>query len=157
LFDPKSGAFSWNAFGEDSPATNISRQAKALENERAVFLKGDSLVTFSGGNAPALYVHEYRDHASNLDEAEAKALSAAAKLNNPPGNLDLAQPRRVVRLQSLGREFVAPPMSEQVGQTPKVTDVQWGDNQWVVTLQGQWTEAVTLGADYNVLSMRKIE
>jgi hypothetical protein len=43
LFEPKSGAFSWSVFDEDSLATNNSRQTRALENERAVFLKDQSL------------------------------------------------------------------------------------------------------------------
>lgn len=158
IFEPTSGAFSWCLFVEDSLATNASRQTKALESKRAVFLKGDSLVVFMGGGiSPKLYVRDIRDHATNMDDAEAKALRAAAEFHTPPDKRDEAQLWHIVPLPSLGRDFITAPMSAAGGPDPNVTDVRWDGQNWIVTLQGRWTEQITLDANYNVVSMQKVE
>jgi len=157
LFEPKSGAFSWSVFDEDSLATNKSRQMRALENERAVFLKDHSLVIFMGGISPNLYVRDIRGHAASMDDAEAKALTEAAAFHKPPSREDEMQLWHTVQLPSLGRDFVSPPMSAQISLTPKVIGVQWDGQHWEVTLQGQWTEAITLDSSYSLVAMHKVK
>jgi len=157
IFEPRSGAFSWCLFGEDSVATDASNQTKAFENKRAVFLKGDSLVVFMGGISPKLYVRDFRGHATDINDAEAQALRGATEFPTPPGMREEAQLWHIVQLPSLGRDFISPPMSAAVGPDPRVTDVRWDGQNWMVTLQGRWTEQITLDPNYNVVSMQKVE
>jgi hypothetical protein len=157
IFEPRSGAFSWCPFGEDSLATDASNQTKAFENKRAVFLKGDSLVVFMGGISPKLYVRDFRGHARDMNDAEAQALRAATEFQNPPSRSEEAQLWHIVPLPSLGRAFVTAPMSAVGGPDPNVTDVGWDGQNWIVTLQGRWTEQIILDPNYNVVSMQKVE
>jgi hypothetical protein len=91
MFEPSSGVFSWCPFGEDSVATDASNQTKAFESKRAAFLKGDTLVVFMGGISPKLYVRDFRGHATDMNDAEAKALRAATDFHIPPSRLEEEQ------------------------------------------------------------------
>ena len=91
-----------------------------------------------------------------MDEAETKALTAAAALHSPPTMEDETRLWHIVQLPTLGHDFVSPPMSAEVGLAPKVIGVQWHGNSWVVILHGQWTEAITLDSGYNLVSMKRV-
>jgi hypothetical protein len=160
LFEPESGAFSWNVFLEDSLATDTSRQTRALESERVVFFKEGTLFTFMGGGVLSkLYVRDFHGDAISMDDAEAKTLKAAKEFHTPPSKQDEEQFWHTVMLKALGRDFVSPPESAAGGLPPKVTNVRWDRDahQWIVTMQARWIEEITLDADYNLVSMKKVE
>jgi hypothetical protein len=157
LFEPQSGAFSW-AISLGHSAVDASEQTNWFKNYRAAFLKDDRLVTFTA-RMRVLRIHNFQEQASSMNEAEQKALSSAAALNDPPGNAEFAQPFHDVSLAGLSLDFECEPGNAVCGQDPKVSDVRWdGDAQhWIVTLQARWTEAIILDADYNLVSMKKVE
>ena len=158
IFEPLSGTFSWRIFSEDSPRTMMSRQTLAYKKERAVFLKENHLISFMAEMAPLnLNIQDVSGHASNMDDAEAKALTAAAKLSHPTGILDFAQQLHIVPLTGLSVDFVHSPGNAIFGPQPTVTDVQWDGKYWTVTLEARWKEAITLDSDYTLISMRKVE
>jgi hypothetical protein len=160
LFEPESGAFTWYVVGEDSIVTNTSRQARAIENECVVFLKDGSLVLFMGGGVlPKLYVRDFRGNAINMDDAEGKALMEAAQFHRPPSKKDEDLIWHSIVLTALGRDFVSPPDSVAGGPSPKVTGVKWDENKqhWKITLQARWIEEISLDADYDLVSMKKVE
>jgi len=157
LFEPKTGAFSWIVTVE-GPPTDVSMLTNWFRTHRAAFLRDNSLYIFTAETGPlALYVQGPSGHASSIDDAEAQAIRATAALNDPPGNVDLVQPWKVAQLTELSADFVHTPGSAILGPDPSVTDVQWDGSHWIVTLQARWTEAITLNAGYNVVSMRKVE
>jgi hypothetical protein len=92
-----------------------------------------------------------------MDDAEAQALTAASEATKHRGWLDPGPNTRVISLLNLGRDFTIPPLSVATSITPKVTNVQWDGSHWIVTLQARWTAEITLDANYNVVSMRKVE
>ena len=159
LFEPKSGAYSWYAIGDYWPEADTPRQMQILKGECAVFFQDQSLVVFMGGISPKLYIRDFQGHASDMDDAETKALSLAAELHTPPDKEDEEKTWHVVRMTSLNRDFVTPPESPVGGPTPKVTEVQWDKDseRWSVTLQARWTAVVTLDAKYNEISAQKLE
>lgn len=58
--------------------------------------------------------------------AESIALSAAARLNNPPGSLERPDTWRQVKIDGLGTDFLVSPDSTAVPSTgPKVSSVKW--------------------------------
>jgi hypothetical protein len=158
LFEPESRAFSWYLVGEDSRVTDTSRQTRSIKNERAVFLRDGSLVIFMGGSSPKLYVRDFQDNAISMDDAEAKALRAAAEFHKPPDKQDEENLWHTVMLKALGLDFITEPGSEEGGLDPKVIDVRWDEDKqhWIVTLQARWKAEVTLDADYNLVSMKKV-
>jgi hypothetical protein len=160
LFEPHSGAFSWRVFGDDSSDVDVPNQSTAFKNYRAAFLRNNHLVEFIIALAPTrLFINEYSGHASNMDNAEAQALMSASELAGPSGDRNQQQGVHTVSLIALGLDFVSPANSEQLGKPPKVIDVRWDANRqhWIVTLRAQWTEAITLDADYKLVSMKKVE
>jgi hypothetical protein len=94
-----------------------------------------------------------------MDDAEAQALKAAGESTKHRGWLDPGPNTRVISLLNLDRDFTVPPLSVATSIMPKVTDVRWDADahHWVVTLKARWTAEVILDANYNVVSMRKIE
>jgi len=157
LFEPQSGAFSWSISLGNS-ATDVSEQTNWFKSYRAAFLKDDRLVTFTA-SMQVLRIQDFQGHASSMNEAEQKALSSAAALNDPPGNAEFAQLFHDVTLAGLSLDFECEPGNEICGPDPKVIDVQWDrvEQHWIVTLQARWTEEITLDADYNVVSMKEVE
>lgn len=157
IFEPQSGAFSWT-ISSKVPAADLSELTKWFKRDRAAFLKDNRLVTFTAYRE-TLEIQDFQDHASSSDEAEQKALSSASALNDPPGNMEFTQPFHKVTLNGLSLNFDCEPGNAICGPSPKVIDVQWdrSEQHWIVTLQARWTEEVTLDADYNLVSMRKIE
>ncbi len=160
LFAPGSGTFSWSVNPEDSSSTDSSRQSRALQNERAVFVKDHRIFVFSAG-AGTLYIQDRCDHASTMDEAETKALTAAAGDNSPAGSLDTIRYTegqwRTVTLDGLSHDFLSEPFSAAVPAAAKVIRVQWNGTHWKVDLKARWIEELTLDSDFKVISMRKIE
>jgi hypothetical protein len=75
----------------------------------------------------------------------------------PLGMREETQLWHIVPLPSLGRDFTSAPMSAAIGPDPNVTDVRWDGKNWIVSLQGRWTEQITLDTNYNVVSMQKVE
>ena len=157
IFEPQSGAFSWTISLKD-PAADLSELTKWFKRDRAAFLRDDRLVTFTAYRE-TLEIQDFQGHASSVDEAEQKALSSAAALNDPPGSMESAQPFHKVTLDGLSTDFDCEPGFAVCGPSPKVIDVQWDrvEQHWIVTLKARWTEEFTLDADYNVVSMRKVE
>ena len=155
IFEPKSGSFSWRATpAGDAPSWRISQ----FNDGQAAFLRDGEVVDFRAlGGPPRLFIHAYRGHASNMEQAEAKALEAASGSISPRGDLDNGQNVHVVSLLGLGFDFINPPTSESTNITPKVTDVRWDGTRWLVTLKARWTAQITLDARYNLLSMKRVE
>ncbi|HWG20814.1 MAG TPA: hypothetical protein VG225_09805 [Terracidiphilus sp.] len=159
IFEPSSGAFSWRATpaDPDDPSWRISE----FKNRQAAYLKNGTIVDIRAmPNSAILLVHEYRDHASSLDDAEEKALAAASRSVDPehPLKLDAQQHVQTVPLPQLGVGFVSTDaMSAVATITPKVTDVMWDGKHWSIDLLGRWKERIVLDSSYAVISMRKIE
>jgi hypothetical protein len=155
LFEPKSGSFSWRATpAGDTPSWRSSQ----FNDGQAAFLRDGEIVDFSAlGGPPRLFIHTYRGHASNMDDAESKALKAASESISPRGDLDSGQNVHVVSLLDLGFDFINPPMSATTNITPKVADLRWDGKRWLVTLRARWMAEITLDANYNVVSMRKVK
>jgi hypothetical protein len=157
LFDPKSGAFSWHVAIDGNPSDTLE-QTNWFKRNRAAFLKDNSIYIFTAESGPlAIYVQGPSGHASNIDNAEEQAIRATSALNDPPGNVDIVQPWKVALLSGLSADFAHAPGSATQGPDPKVIGLDWDGEHWIVTLKARWTEAVTLDADYNVVSMRKVE
>jgi hypothetical protein len=159
MFEPKSGAYSWRAF--DADPTDPSWRSKQLHDEQAVFLKDSELTHFMAlSGPPRLFVHRYRGHASNMNDAVVKALKSASESIDPLGDMEKGQGVHVISLLSLGRDFTIDSTSLSAAPfsvNPKVTDVQWDGKYWTVTLQARWKAVITLDADYALVSMRKVE
>ena len=157
LFEPKSGAFSWSVFDEDSLATNKSRQMRALETN--VLASERSLLSYLYGcNFAELVCSEHSRPCREYGRCRGKSIDGSG------GFSQATQPRRrdatlahCAVAESLGRDFVSPPMSAQISLTPKVIGVQWDGQHWEVTLQGQWTEAITLDSSYSLVAMHKVK
>lgn len=159
LFEPTTGAFSWHVSMADTK--NPSWRTAEFKEAQGAFLKDGTFVDFKTlPFSTKLLVREYRGHASSMDDAEAKALSAAnlsIDLRHPV-DFEAQQQAHVVSLAPLGLAFVSlNPMSAAASITPRVIDVQWDGKYWTVTLQARWKEAITLDADYTLVSMRKVE
>jgi hypothetical protein len=157
LFEPKSGAFSWRIAPAD---VNPSWRTLEFIDSQVAFLKDGKIFDFraiEGG--PRLIIHESRGSASSIEDAETQALKAAGDAIEHRGFLDIGQNAHVLSLLNLDRDFTIPPMSVATSIMPKVTEVRWDADahHWVVTLEARWTEAITLDADFNVVSMRKVE
>src|SRR6266550_8872822 len=95
-----------------------------------------------------LYIHDYPGHASSMDDAEKKALRSTAELNDPPREVDVARPAHTVPLTGLSLDFVHAPGNAIFGPQPRVIDVRWDGQHWLVTLKARWTETITLDAGY---------
>jgi hypothetical protein len=157
LFEPHSGAFSWEVFPEDSVPNDSARQLRAFKEKRAGYLLDGTIYIFMVGISPAIYVREFRGQAATMNEAEKKALARAEIANSSPAELYRANSWRIVRLAKLGHDFVAPPMSQTVGHDPIIDDVQRDGKKWIVTIRGSWTEVVTLDEDFNLVSMNSAD
>jgi hypothetical protein len=161
IFEPESGVFSWRV--TDADLTNPSWRIAQFKDGQAAFFKDGEIIDFrSIWSPPVIYIHAYRSHASNMDDAETQALKAASASSIEPtkGNLEEGQGARVVSLVGLNSDFIYPPGNAfPAVLAPKVTNVRWdGDGQhWIVTLQARWTAEITLDVDYNVVSMEKVE
>ena len=92
-----------------------------------------------------------------MNDAEEKSLNSVAELNDPPGDIDAARPSHTIPLDGLSPDFVHEPENAVIGPDPKVIDVQWDGQQWIVTLRARRTEVINLDVDYNLLSMKKAE
>jgi len=157
LFEPNSGAFLWRL---DLADVSASLRALQFADGQAAFLKDGEIIHFRAMDGPPrLFVLEFRGHASSMDDAEAQALKAAGESTKHRGWLDPGPNTRVISLLNLDRDFTVPPLSVATSIMPKVTDVRWDADahHWVVTLKARWTAEVILDANYNVVSMRKIE
>lgn len=157
LFEPESGAFSWRV--TDTDVTKTSWNTLQFNDEQAAFLKDGEIVNFRA-LWYRLFIRAYRGRASSMDDAEAKSLKAASGAIDPLGSVNKGQDVQEVSLAVLGPDFMTPPVSVVPSTlTTKITDVRWdGDKQqWIVTLQARWTEDVTLDADYNLVSMKKVK
>jgi hypothetical protein len=157
LFEPTSKAFTWRLQASDETGrSKISR----FKNEHAAFLKDGEIVEY-WTLMFRIYIRDYRGHASSMDDAETKALEAASRsIASKENLLGNGRDMRVVALTGIDSDFLCPPMSEAPSVVaPNVTDVRWdGDKQhWIVTLQARWIEEITLDADYNLVSMKKVE
>lgn len=159
IFDPRSGAYSWQIYAEGDAPREASDVINTFGQDRVVYLKDGVLTVFLSQSQPSLSVREYRDRASDLNNAEAKTLSAMKMWNTSPGSLDIASSSlwKCLLLPQLGLEFVVLPMSQTAGMTPKITNVQWDGKHWVVTLSARWTADVTLDSAYNLVSITKVE
>lgn len=157
-FAPSSGNFFWVVIGEDADSRDESRQIRALKNDRIAIVHNNCLANLLPERDAALYVRETCGHAASLDDAESIALSAAAKLNNPPGRLERPNTWRKVKVDGLGTDFlVSPDSAAPPSAGPRITEVKWDGKHWVVTLQGRWQEQVVLSENYDVISHKKIE
>jgi len=155
LFEPKSGAFSWRL---DLADVTASWRTLQFTDGQVAFLKDGEIIHFMAMDGPPrLFVLAFRGHASSMDDAEVQALRAAHEATKHRGWLDPGPNTRVISLLNLDRDFTIPPMSVASSIAPKVIDVQWDGSHWTVILKARWTEAITLDANYNLVSMRKVE
>lgn len=156
LFEPRSGAFSWIVTDDLSPADK-EVQTNLFKSYRVAFLKDGNLIIFAAQMAPLmLRVQDDRGHASSMDDAEDQALAIVSKMSDPPRNVESARPVHMIPLDRLSPEFVHVPGSEIFGPEPKVVQVQWDGQRWIVILKARWTEAITLDAGYHVVSLKPI-
>jgi len=155
LFEPKSGSFSWRATDADS---SPSSRAQQFNDAQAAFVTEGQLVDVRAlAGPPRLFIRTYRSHAAIMDDAEAKALTAASEAIDPQGNLEKSQGVRVISLASLGRDFTNSQMNVVSGADPKVTEARWDGEHWIVTLQAIWKATITLDPNFNLVSMQKAE
>ncbi len=155
LFEPDSGAFSWRV--TQAADTDRSWRIKEFNKEQAAFVKDDEIVDFRA-LWYSLYVRVYRGRASSMEDAERKALKAASESLKATENLDKAQDVHVVSLADLSPDFLNPPMSVVPSDVaPKVTNVQWDGQHWIVTLQALSTVEVTLDSNYALVSMDEVK
>lgn len=157
VFDPKRGAFCWHVAIEGSP-TDLSEQTTWFKRYRAAFEKDGIIYVFTAENGPlVILVQQSSGRATSMGNAEEQALRAVATLNDPPGNVNIGQQWHTVLLSRLSPDFVQAPESQTSGPEPKVDDVQWDGEHWILTLAARWREVITLDAEYNVLSMKKVD
>jgi hypothetical protein len=155
--DPSSGAYSWRAHTADP--TDPSWRSQQLNDDQAVFLKDGEFTDFMSLSIPLrLFIHQYHGHATDMNDAVTKALKAASESIDPLGDLEKVPGMHVISLLALGRDFTSA-FPSNLDIDPKVVNAQWdGDKQqWIVTLRARWAEEITLDADYNLVSMRKVE
>jgi hypothetical protein len=153
LFEPISRAFSWRV--TDAGESPDWRTVQFV-HEQAAVLKGDEIIDFRA-MWYRLFVRVYRGRASSIDDAEARALTAMSEGIDPERNLDKAQNVHVVSLAALDSDFLNAPLSVASSElAPRVTNVQWDGQHWVVTLKARWFATVTLDADFNLLSVKKL-
>jgi len=160
LFEPRSRAFTWDFFRDDKPIADTPRATAWIKRHQAVFLQDSHLLTFEVGGTPGpIEVHNYRVHASSLDDAEQQTLHSVAELNDPPGHFLETKGihTKYVSIENLGLDFVIAPRHAEMGPPPKVTSVHWDGQHWTLVVQGQWSEAITLDAAFNLISMQKVE
>jgi len=155
LFEPKSGAYSWevNRADEADPSARISE----FNGEHTAFLKDGEIILLR----PAwysLFVHAIPYRASSLDDAEAKSMKAIRESVSSVDELLEGQNTRKVSLSPLAPDFLNRSTGSMLdSERPKVTNVRWEGGNWLITLQGQWTALVTLDSDLNPISMSKVQ
>jgi hypothetical protein len=153
FFEPFTGTFAWIL--SESGATSsrdLPEDMRWFKENDAISLHGGKLILFAGSTNPGLSIYEDGNHAANMNDAEQKALDAAAKLNTAPGSLYQEEIGwRSVALPGLGQSFVVAPGSAAPGMAPKITGARWNGLSWIVTLQARWTASVILDANFNVI------
>ena len=129
-----------------------------LNEEQAAYLQDGKLIHFMALPSPLrLFVNDVSGHASDMNDAAAKALKSASESVDPDGDLDQVPGVHVISLSRVGLDFTTLPMSAAPsGVTPRVVDVQWQGKYWIVAIQARWKEAITLDAGFNLVSMAKM-
>jgi hypothetical protein len=155
LFEPNSGAYSWqvNEADEADPSARIS----AFNNEHTAFLKDDEIILIR----PmwyGLFVHAIPHRASSLDDAEAKSMNAIRESVSPTDEVLESQNAPKISLSPLAPDFLDRSTgSMRTSERPKVANVRWEGGNWLVTLQGHWTALVTLDSNLNPVSISKVQ
>lgn len=154
--DPSSGAYSWRAHSADPMILSFVLQR--FNDSQAAFLEHDEFIDFMALPTPLrLFVHRYRGRASSMNEAVDKSLEEAGESLHSLGDLETPQSVHVVSLLDVGRDFTSNPGSVMAYNVmPRVTNVQWDGEHWIVTLKARWTEDIVLDSDYKVISMQKV-
>lgn len=103
LFDPKSGAYSWqvNRADEANPSARISD----FNGEHTAFLKDGEIILIRP-EWYSLFVHAIPYRASNLEDAEAKSIDAILESVSPIDESLESQNARKVSLSPLAPEFL---------------------------------------------------
>jgi hypothetical protein len=160
LFEPTSGAFSWQAYDTEKDATASSLNISQFNDENAAFVKDGAIVDFWAIGF-SMYIRDYHGRASSMDDAETKALRAESQsIESREYLLGNGRDLLVVSLAAINDDFLFAPMRPVPSiEDPRVTDVLWDvdKQQWIVTLQGRWKAEITLDADYKLVSMKKVE
>lgn len=105
-------------------------------------------------NAGRLDILDATADARDIDEAETKALRAAAQA--PAGELGGMSPRwRTVVLGGLERDFWSQPFHANFGPL-KILMVSRQDDTISIVIEGQWKERITLDSNYQLLRMEKV-
>jgi hypothetical protein len=155
LFDPKSGAYSWevNRAEEEDPSARIS----GFNAEHRAFLK-DGEILLIKPEWYTLFVHAIPYRASSLGDAEAKSMEAIRESVSPTDER-LENPKaREVSLSPLAPEFLDRSTGSMLfSERPKVTNMRWEGGNWLLTLQGHWTALVTLDSNFNSVSMSRVQ
>jgi hypothetical protein len=155
LFEPKSGAYSWqvNKVDEADPSARISE----FNSEHTAFLKDGEIILIR----PVwygLFVHAIPYRASSLDDAEAKSMNAIRESVSPMDELLESQNARKISLSPLAPDFLNRSTGSMLtSERPKVANVRWDGGNWLVTLQGHWTALVTLDSNLNSVSISKVQ
>ena len=144
FYEKSSGLYLW--FYQSLPKPN----AKAANSQKGfrevkVFVATNRIVFFSYA-----FIMPSSRKAISLDEAESKSLlEAAAKLQS--GDFALMTAFRQPFNSGLLRDFTIGPR-ESRAINPSVIDVQQKNLQWLVTVQGQWKEIITLDSNFQHIS-----
>jgi hypothetical protein len=155
LFEPKSGAYSWqvNEADEADPSSRISE----FNNEHTAFLKDGEIILIK----PVwygLFVHAIPHRASSLDDAEAKSMNAIRESVSPTDEVLESQNASKISLSPLAPDFLDRSTGSMLtSERPKVANVRWERGNWLVTLQGHWTALFTLDSNLNPVSISKVQ
>ena len=154
LFDSSSGYYQWRL----APVAKNTQSADLTDGYGTlsrIHVSADRLVYFAFGY-PNLAVKESRTKASNLDDAEAKALQEA-KTRLPAV---LAHKMDDWVLTNLGKVlpylFFVPMGSSAISGPIKIIEIAHKANTWELVLQGQWQEKIVLDDKYQVTATTRI-
>jgi carboxypeptidase family protein len=158
-FEPQSGAFSWQVSDAVASDPNVPSRLLAFKGQGAAYLKDGHLVDFMVAQSPArLLITERQGTAADLEAAQARALDAAGDSLDSEGKPTTnSNTDHVLDLSEMTTSLDYAPEGPATLPPPKVVRVQRDANHWVVTLRGLRTEWITLGARYNLITIRKVE
>lgn len=158
LFDSSSGYFLWS-LGRVPKTQQTAGTLDGSWTRSRFYIAADRLVYFFFGQSDLL-IMESRAKANNLNDAEGRALSEAAR-RDPVTLGSYKSPDRVwINIGKLlprdgWRNFCAPPDQPICGPM-KLVDVIHKGNTWEVIVEGQWQQKFTLDDKYQVTATARI-
>lgn len=154
IMDSSTGRFQW-VLREPPSSMPAGLIRRAFDGRAAVAYSSSSAVVVADITFGRIDILDAPNEARDMDDAESKAIQAAAQA--PSGELGGMSPRwRTVSLAGLEDGFWAPPGHANFGPL-KILAISQQDGVWKIVIEGQWKEMITLSDRYELLRAQRLE